>query len=179
MGYTAKIAFNVGITAGDGTGDGLRTNMLKLIDNDEYLKEAIQDLENDRDNLQTDIDNLETARGELQTDIDNLETALNSLNKVTRPATANYSVLPTDRIILFYANENGTGTYTLPEETPADGHIYEFVDVQLDSSTNKLTIDGNGFNILDDKVNSSIDLNVDGATIRLRYLAVENVYKVI
>lgn len=180
MGYTAKATFNVGTTANDGTGDGLRTNLLKLINNDEFLKEAIEGLENDKDNLQTDINNLETARAELQLEVDNLTNRVAVLEtSITRPTTANYSILRSDRVILFFPTRNGTGTYTMPEEPPADGHVYEFIDIERNSSTSKLTIDGNGFNILNDSVNSSIDLNDDGAVIRLRYLEEENVYKVI
>lgn len=54
------MAFNetikTGTTVGDGEGDGLRTNMRKLIENDNYLKEAVETTKEDLTTVESKVD---------------------------------------------------------------------------------------------------------------------------
>jgi hypothetical protein len=57
MAYTNKENFNVGSSPNDGQGDGLRTNLLKLIDNDEQLKSDIEENAEDLATLEQQFNN--------------------------------------------------------------------------------------------------------------------------
>lgn len=74
MGFTLKINFNVGSQPNDGNGDGLRTNLLKLIDNDEFLKALAEGNASDIQDILVDVANNTLSIGQKadQTSLDSL-----------------------------------------------------------------------------------------------------------
>jgi hypothetical protein len=102
-----------------------------------------------------------------------------AVNKVTRPTTANYQVLNTDRFIGFYSSSSGAGTFTLPSDAPVDGQEFVFADLENNAASEKLTLDGNGRYLHSSSQVEDILLDTDGGVIKLKYLSTENIYKVL
>lgn len=103
------------------------------------------------------------------------------VDKVTRPeGGANYIIQLTDMTVLFFSIANGSGTYTLPSAKPADGQVFEIIDVQRSASTAPLMISGNGRNIRGVNVDGpDVVLNQNGQSLRFKYFSEEDVYFII
>jgi len=130
------------------------------------LNTRISAVDSDITALETRATNLETRATDLETETTSLDTRVTTLEggdtATVVTVTTTYTVLSTDDIVLCNAT-GGVFTVTLPLATSSSGLVYNIK--KIDTSTNAITIDGNGTETIDG--NLTIELILQNQSVTL------------